>query len=471
METWRVETQTTENYQQLAGGPIAGPIEPALFAPTTPPVTPDPETLPTQRTRLGLAANSFNVIGTTGINAALGYAYWLVAAHWFTPDTIGVATAATAAISLASLFACGGLDTWLVQNLPKTDAQGWSAKVGTALAFSGVVGLIAGFITALVARPHGTGDAAMGVGVTLALVSIGAAAWTMTVLIDGAFLADRRADAMLIRNAGFGVVKLAMIIAVAVVGTARSSTNLTIVWVAATLISVAASLAIQFRKIERAVTIRAADFADSVKHMLGTTGWHFLTNMGGRLPMYVLPLIVINRASATDNAYFYVAWMLGSLFFVVSNGAAATLLASGAEHGADIAELTRTSVRFIGKVLPALAVGCILFGRFALSLFGPGYAHAGYAMVLVLVSAAIPDGITNIATSLMRLRHHFKQAAALNLFMAITGCVLAYLLVPVWGITGAGAGWALSQTAGSVIVVMVYLERRIRRSNEGPTAQ
>ena len=470
METRRVKTQTTE-YRQLPGGPIAGPIEPALFPDSSPHNEAVGGFETAQRLRLGLAVNSLNVIGTTGINAALGYAYWLVAARWFTPATIGVATAATAAISLAGLLATGGLDTWLVQNLPKTNAQGWSAKVGTALTFCGLAGLITGLCTALIARPRGSGEASMSVGVSLTLISVGAAAWTMTVLIDGAFLADRRADAMLIRNAGFGAVKLAMIVAVAVVGATRSATNLTIVWVAATVISVVASLSVQFRRIKRAVTVRPTEFAESITHMLGTTGWHFLTNMGGRLPMYVFPLIVINRASATENAYFHAAWMLGSLFFVVSTGAASSLLASGAEPGANLSELTRSSVRFISKMLPPLAVVCILFGRFALSLFGPGYAKDGYAMVLVLVAAAIPDGITNIATSQMRLRQHFKQAAALNLFMAISGCVLAYLLVPDWGITGAGAGWAISQTAGAVIVVSVCLERRIRRSNESLTAQ
>ncbi len=473
METNEVTPTTTaaaplSRYLPATGGPIAGPIEPPLFSSETSPHHPH------HRNPLGLAANSFHVIGTTGLNAALGYAYWLVAAHWFTADAIGVATAAIAAISLASLFASGGLDTWLVQNLPKSDSKDWAAKVGSALAFVGVVGCITGLITALISRPHGTGSAAMGLGITLGLVSIGAATWTMANLIDGAFMADRRADAMLIRNAGFGVGKLIMLIAVAAVGMSRSSVNLTIVWVAATLLSVVCSLTIQFRRLHRSVSFKRHEVAGSVHHMLGTTGWHFLTNMGGRLPMYVLPLIVINRASSTDNAHFYVAWMLGSLFFVVSNGAAGTLLASGAEPGADLSTLTRTSVIFIAKVLPTLAIGSIVFGRFALGLFGPGYSRAGYQMVLVLVAAAIPDGITSIATSLMRLRNQHRQAAALNLSMAAMSCVLAYILVPHWGITGAGAGWAISQTAGSVAVAIVYGIRRStrkRNTHEGSATQ
>ena len=51
-----------------------------------------------------------------------------------------------------------------------------------------------------------------------------------------------------------------------------------------------------------------------MRHLLG----QHLTSAGGPLTPLVLPVLVVIRLGVTANAYFYITWMMGAAFFMVS---------------------------------------------------------------------------------------------------------------------------------------------------------
>ena len=49
----------------------------------------------------------------------------------------------------------------------------------------------------------------------------------------------------------------------------------------------------------------------------------------------VLPVLVVLRLGVTLNAYFYITWMVGGVFFMVSPSVAAALFAEGVRAQSD----------------------------------------------------------------------------------------------------------------------------------------
>jgi hypothetical protein len=97
----------------------------------------------------------------------------------------------------------------------------------------------------------------------------------------------------------------------------------------------------------------------------------------------------------------------------------------------------------------------LLFGgRFVLGLFGPGYAQHSFVLLVLLVLSAVPDAITNVYVSVLRVQQRFRAAAALNIGMSVGAVMLAWWLLPLVGIAGAGLAWLMMQTAGSAAVAI-----------------
>ena len=66
-----------------------------------------------------ILANSGSLVGTTVATSVLGFMFWWVAARYFSPEAVGLASAAVSAMSLLAGIAVFGLGTLLLTELPR----------------------------------------------------------------------------------------------------------------------------------------------------------------------------------------------------------------------------------------------------------------------------------------------------------------------------------------------------------------
>ena len=95
-----------------------------------------------------------------------------------------------------------------------------------------------------------------------------------------------------------------------------------------------------------------------------------------------------------------------------------------------------------------------------MSIFGPSYAANGQELFKIYAIAAIPDATTNIYISVLRVQRRLRFAAVLNIGMAVITLSLAWILLPVFGINGAGWAFLISQTAGTLTAGVDFLRLR-----------
>lgn len=407
-----------------------------------------------------LLRNSGFIMAATIGNAALGFIFWTVIAHVSHPYEVGLASSLIAGFTLVSLFANIGIAQLLIQVLPNlADDEAWSAFATVGVVLSGAFATCVGMGVALILPLLSPNFAELRQPEMLVPFALGAGLSTAAIATDAIYVSSRRSDQMLWRNAFFGVFKLLILVAGVAFVRWLSSGVIVASWVVGLAASLVFGTWVLLPRVRPEFHLSFQGGARSVLRWWRPLVGHHLANVGGTLVPFILPVLVVIRLSARENAFSYLTWSVGAIFFLVSPAVATSLFAEGS-HGEDIQGNVKRSILFIAIILtPAIGV-TVLFSSQILLLFGRQYAENGATLLVLLAFSAIPDAITNIAVSVLRVRQELHLAVILNISMAAIAIGLSWVLLPHFGIIAPGIAWITAQTAGSVAVGVEMLRNR-----------
>jgi ADP-heptose:LPS heptosyltransferase/O-antigen/teichoic acid export membrane protein/thymidylate kinase len=409
-----------------------------------------------------LLRNSIYVMATTAVTAASGYLFWIIAARMYPAHEVGLASALIGTMTLSAMVANLGVGPALIQVLPhREDGNAWSLTLNAVLATSTLASLLIGSVAAIALPFLSPKFAIVGhhPGYTLALI-IGVPLLSIAAVLDAMFTAERAAGNMLTRSTAFALLRIPLIIGPVLLGWAGALAICTS-WILAAGASLLVG-ALLIPRLGRVYRLTWRGIVAQMRRMLSLVAGHQVISLGALAPVYLLPLLVVARLSPEQNAYFYTSWQVGSLFFMVSPAVAIALLVEGSHTPDHIFRKARSSALIIGALLCPAMLAAILGGYLILTMFGPKYALNGYSLLTVLVISAIPDAIGNIYVAVLRVRRQFVWAALLNLAEATLTLLLAWYLLPLLGIVGAGWAWLIAQTAGTFLVAAHLMVAAVR---------
>ncbi len=398
--------------------------------------------------RDSLARNSVLIMASTVGTSGLGYLFWMLAARELPQPQIGTATALISAGTVVSMVSNLGIGHLFIQRLPGSDA--WPRIVGAGLllgCLSTALAALAAVVTlpALAANFGFLGAGAGGIALFAAAVTL-----TASTLLDYVFVARRASHGMFWRNLALAVGKLAVLVMLTGAGM-RSWAAVLVAWVLPSVLVTAYTIG------SLGSRLRLDGMAGEWVAVRSALSGHHLINLTQAGPAALLPVLVTARLGAESNAHFYVAWMTASVLFMVSPAVASALYAERANDGG------ATLPRAAAVVLVVIGVPAIVLftagGEF-LALFSPSYAAGGELLLKILVLAAVPDAITNLAVAHWRSLGLFRRCLRLNLLIAAACLSLTWLWLPGTGIEGAGIAWLTGQGAGAVAVAVLAFRSR-----------
>jgi O-antigen/teichoic acid export membrane protein len=396
-----------------------------------------------------LLINSLYIMISTVVTAIIGYLYWIVAAHFYVAHDLGLASALISIMTLTSTLADLGVSSMLVQILPrrKTDVE-WSLTLNAGLITSTLASILAAVIMIVVLPLFSHQFAILWQNVIYAIVFVvGVPLGTIVTLLDQAFVAERTASNILLRNVVFALIKLFLLVPLTFIGALGVFSS----WVLALAIALILGGLLLVTRLSRTYFLTIRSIVRQVQTMFSSLAGHHFINLGGKASLYLLPVLVTVRLSPVDNAYYYTASMVGTFFFMVSASVAVSLFAEGSHNAEDVLHKAASSSVIIGMLLgPAMLIS-FLGGRYILLLFGPNYVQHALSLLTILTIAAVPDAITNIYVSILRIQKRLRWAALLNLGMALLSLTIAWVLLPILGILGAGLAFLIAQAVGSLI--------------------
>ncbi len=405
-----------------------------------------------------LARGSLAIMATTVVTSLLGYLFWLIVARRFGVAVSGSAAGATSALQATVLVASVGSAAALVEWLPRSRTSlEWRQRVTAGLALAVVTALIGGPLVVLVL---GRASSVLpllnrpGAAVSFCLAAVVFAAGTV---LDYVAISERRSLTLILRSLVMSGLRLPLLFLPAAVisGVGGPSGGVLTAWFAAGLVSLAVAV-LGFTRAADGRTL-APEFGALGEHLREMAssflGQHLIT-VAASLAGYLLPVLVVARLSAADNGYFYITWMLGSIFSIISPAVSTALFAEGAATPAALPALVRRCALLIGALLSVPILIYLIAGGWLLDLFGADYAEHGRLLLIVLTAAAIPDAITNIAVAVLRATGRLAEAIVLNASMLVACLAGSWLLLPRLGIDAVGYCWLGSQLLGVVYIVL-----------------
>jgi O-antigen/teichoic acid export membrane protein len=429
-----------------------------------------------------LVRNSLYLMASTVVTAGLGYVFWAVAAHAFTRQEVGISSAVISLCSTVALLTYLGSSALLIERLPAAEhSPEWTAiLVRVCSVTAGVTAAATAVVVPLLLASQDYRLFFSSAPPVLLAVA-GAVAWTLVNLLGAAFIAARRAGRLLSIQTLISAAKVLFVLPLAAAG--AGAMGLVGAWVASAVLGlgIGAGWLVPRMRLGRRPGRRpprragaaagtrahpdrpprhrralALPSAGSVRHLLG----QHLTSVGGAVTPLLLPVLVVLRLGVTQNAYFYITWMLGAAFFMVSPSVAQAVFAEGVRAHSDLRSVVAKALRVVTVLLAPPMVIMIVGGRFILGLFGAAYAAAGYGLLVLLAISAVPDAVSNVAVVVCRVTQRLGYSTALNLGILVMTLVGAWVLMPPLGIAGVGVAWLGAQTVGAIASLPAYARIR-----------
>jgi O-antigen/teichoic acid export membrane protein len=398
-----------------------------------------------------LYRQSYLMLASTGVSAVTGLVFWVVAARRVEPAVLGAAAGLFAANSFLSYLTGFGLP-YAMLRFGGSDRV--TARLNTSLAFSAATSLAAATLYA-VAAPLVSPALAPHLRswwpnvVLFALAGIGAGAG---VLVDNLLAARRRAGTVLVRNAAAGVLKVAVLPWLPA-GDPRA------LYLAVTL-PVAATVLVTLLALPRLVPgyrvtagyrpIAGYRRDPAVRETAAFAAKSFPGALLSGAPQFALPLLAVSVLGVRENAFFYVAWSIAQIAYLVPSVVGNISLSQGTSTSAgSLAARTR---RFSALLLaPAVAIGALAPGV-VLSLYGAAYAGGAAMSLRLLLLGVLPWTVVILAQSRLRTEHRFR---ALTLLTAVF-CALSLVLPVTAGlVSGSGTGMSGGLLAAAVAAALL----------------
>jgi O-antigen/teichoic acid export membrane protein len=393
-----------------------------------------------------MLANAGSLVGTTAVTSILGFAYWWLAARQFSPEAVGLASAAIAAMTLLGALGIVGLGTLLMGELPRQPGKEVSL-ISAALIVVGGVGGALGILFAIIAPYLSTDFRALSASIgTITLFAVGVSFAAVTMVLDQAVIGLLRGGIQLKRNAYFAATKLIALLLVGFWLSHAMGLAIYATWLIGNVLSLVALAGFAIVKGRWPERISLPQWG--LLRKLGPAALkHHALNLTLQAPSTILPVLVTVMLSARTNAWFYVSWSISITANLISIALTMVLYAASSAQPAMLGRRIRLTLS-LAFVATALVTCLLLLGtKQVLGLFGPSYAEQAAWSLRFLALESFPFIIKNHYITVCRVQGRVGWAT----LPVIAGGILelggATLGARLGGLSGLSLGWFIGMCA------------------------
>ncbi|MFF2523608.1 lipopolysaccharide biosynthesis protein [Streptomyces liangshanensis] len=392
--------------------------------------------------------NAYALMLSTGVSAALGLGFWLVAARYYTEEAVGQGSAAIAAMRLLASITATTMIGAVVRYVPRA-GRATGSLVLRAYAVSSLVVCVACVVFLLTLDLWGPSYAPLD-GLTAGLVfTASCVTWALLTLQDGVLTGLRKAFWVPVGNAVFSIGKLLLLVAFA---TAMPVLGVFVSWAAAIALSVLPLGWLIFRKL---IPRQAEADHDREPPSPRDIGRFLAGDSVGALfslaMINLLPVMVAVRFDAAHNAFFYTAYTVGGTMEFMAINMASSLTAHASHRPERLAEGVRGALRRMTVLLVPVVLVLVVFAPQVLAPFGADYASHGTTVLRLLAAAALPRVVVELYIGVLRVQGRTGMLAVLQGGMCLLVLGSATVLLGPTGISGAGLAMLGSMTLVALV--------------------
>jgi O-antigen/teichoic acid export membrane protein len=398
-----------------------------------------------------LFANAASLVASTGLTSALGVVYWFVAAHSFSIQAVGLASAALSAMVLLATLGSLGQGTFLLGELQLRAPSEVPSLIGSGLAVGAALGAALALVYATVGaallpalRPF---ESPLGA----AIFTLGVTIMAMTMVADDVTIGLLRGSVQLWRNLTLGVTKLAFLAPLALFVTHSTGVDIYATWTVGAFLSLVFVAGLAVHASGWRTVSKILPRWQVVRHSWSSIFGHQLLNLSLRSGL-VLPTFVLVILGASYTASFYVAYQVAALVIAVPTSFSTVLYAIGRTEGKRLPSKMRQSLLTCVLVGSASTVCVVLAGSWILTIFGRTYAHQATTALWLLTAGVFGTTMKDHYVALARIENRIRAALPLLYFGTFLELTFAFVGVVAGGLTGLAAGWLVGTLTEAAIM-------------------
>jgi len=374
----------------------------------------------------------------TGASGVLGVAFWALAARSYSAHVVGLSAAAVSAIALISGICSLGLSAVLVRYLPVAGPAG-KPLIVRSYALTVFLSFLAGGVVALTTDIWSPTLGFLGEGLWPLAFALSTAAMTTFTLQDSVLTGLHRAAWIPLENSLYALAKLVLL---AVLAGLLPFSGLFVAW---NLPLLPAVVVINYLIFRRLVPKMSSEGGLDRRKVIAMAAGNYGGNLLGLLGNMYLPILVANRTSAAEAAYFYVPWMISLTVELVALNMMTSLTVEAALDMQRLRQLSRQALKQSMRLVVPVAALTALLAPLGLLVFGHEYADEGTTLLRLLALGAIPNVIAALGTGVARIEHRGWIVTAIQGFQLVFVVALSAALLPGAGIEAIGIAWTSCQ--------------------------
>lgn len=370
----------------------------------------------------------------TGASGVLGVAFWALAARSYSAHVVGLSAAAISAIALISGICSLGLSAVLVRYLPVAGPAGKPLIIRSyalTIFLSFLVGGAAALTTGIWSPTLGF----LGEDLWPLAFALSTAAMTTFTLQDSVLTGLQRAAWIPLENSLYALAKLVLL---AVLAGLLPFAGLFVAW---NLPLLPAVVVINYLIVRRLVPKMSSEGGLDRRKVIAMAAGNYGGNLLGLLGNMYLPILVANRTSASEAAYFYVPWTISLTVELVALNMMTSLTVEAALDMPRLRQLSRQALKQSMRLVVPVAALTALLAPLGLLVFGQEYADEGTTLLRLLALGAIPNVVAALGAGVARIEHRGWIVTAIQGFQLVFVVALSAALLPSVGIEAIGIAW------------------------------
>ena len=172
---------------------------------------------------------------------------------------------------------------------------------------------------------------------------------------------------------------------------------------------------------------------------------NYLLTLVERAPNWILPIIVTEMLSPTDNAHWYTLWMMAWVIYIIPISVSQNLFADVSHQPETYRQALRYSIitsLILGTIAAASAM---LLANTLLSLLGASYAIAGTVPLRILSLGVYPAIFIQAYYGICRGKNMLTEAILTGAVAGFAGVAAASLVGLRFELVGMSVAWLATQ--------------------------
>jgi O-antigen/teichoic acid export membrane protein len=381
---------------------------------------------------------------TLAASSVIGFVFWIIAAKSYSPASVGINTALISSLTLISMISMLGFDQSIIRFFPDGDQD----KIFSTAAIITILATTIFCVIYILGIDLWAPSLSM-IKNNALLFYIFLMANVLTVLAGNAFLALRKAKFYFLQNliTGARLILLFPFVIFSSLGIFSSyGASFVIAFIFSILILFI--LGIKPKKYDKTF------LKDSFHFSMGNYTFGILT----AVPSQILAIVILNVLGAEQTAYYYIAFTIASVLFIIPFAFSTSLFVEGS-HGEPLRKNILRSIKSIFSFLIPLALILYFLGSFILNLIGANYTNALGIFNLMIISSIFMVPY-HIFISIKKIQKDMKSLIFIGALLTTLAIGLSYALMLKYGLMGVGYGWIITYIFISILVVIIALKEK-----------